>query len=50
MTFVTKEQSENKKFSLRLEQLYPFPKEALLNELARFPEAEVVWCRKSRKT
>ena len=31
-------------FFLRLEQLYPFPKEALLNELARFPEAEVVWC------
>ena len=31
-------------FLLRLEQLYPFPKEALLNELKRFPEAEVVWC------
>ena len=31
-------------FLLRLEQLYPFPKEALLNELERFPEAEVVWC------
>ena len=31
-------------FLLRLEQLYPFPKEALLEELARFPEAEVVWC------
>ena len=31
-------------FILRLEQLYPFPREALLEELARFPEAEVVWC------
>jgi len=29
---------------LRLEQLYPFPKRGLLDQLDRFPEAEVVWC------
>lgn len=29
---------------LRLEQLYPFPKEALAEELAKYPNAEVVWC------
>jgi 2-oxoglutarate dehydrogenase E1 component len=29
---------------LRLEQLYPFPAEALSEELSRFPDAEVVWC------
>jgi 2-oxoglutarate dehydrogenase E1 component len=31
-------------FFLRLEQLYPFPRAALTQELARFPQAEVVWC------
>ncbi|MBT5267100.1 MAG: 2-oxoglutarate dehydrogenase E1 component [Rhodospirillaceae bacterium] len=31
-------------FFLRLEQIYPFPRRALLEELARFPQAEVVWC------
>ena len=31
-------------FFLRLEQLYPFPRKALMEELARFPQAEVVWC------
>ncbi|MEX0814256.1 MAG: 2-oxoglutarate dehydrogenase E1 component [Dongiaceae bacterium] len=34
---------------LRLEQLYPFPHKALLGELARFPEAEVVWCQEEPK-
>ena len=36
----------NKKniFLLRLEQLYPFPRSALLEQLARFPQAEVIWC------
>jgi 2-oxoglutarate dehydrogenase E1 component len=28
---------------LRLEQLYPFPAKALTEELARFPNAQVVW-------
>ncbi|MBX6321569.1 MAG: 2-oxoglutarate dehydrogenase E1 component [Rhodospirillaceae bacterium] len=31
-------------FFLRLEQLYPFPRKALLKELSRFPQAEIVWC------
>jgi 2-oxoglutarate dehydrogenase E1 component len=29
---------------LRLEQLYPFPEEPLAEELAKYPNAEVVWC------
>ena len=29
---------------LRLEQLYPFPNEALCEELSRFKKAEIVWC------
>jgi 2-oxoglutarate dehydrogenase E1 component len=31
-------------YLLRLEQLYPFPTKALLQELSRFKEAEIVWC------
>jgi hypothetical protein len=30
---------------VRIEQLYPFPKESLQNELAKYPKAtEIVWC------
>jgi 2-oxoglutarate dehydrogenase E1 component len=29
---------------LRLEQRYPFPENALAQELVRFPKAEVMWC------
>ncbi len=29
---------------LRLEQLAPFPDDALKEQLARFPQAEIVWC------
>jgi 2-oxoglutarate dehydrogenase E1 component len=29
---------------VRIEQLYPFPELSLPNELARYPNAEVVWC------
>lgn len=29
---------------LRVEQLYPFPKNALAEELAKYPKADVVWC------
>jgi 2-oxoglutarate dehydrogenase E1 component len=36
-------------FFLRLEQLYPFPHKALGQELARFPQAEVVWCQEEPK-
>ena len=31
-------------FFLRLEQLYPFARKALIEELGRFPKAEIVWC------
>ena len=34
----------NDVYLLRLEQLYPFPAKALLDELNRFKNAEVVWC------
>jgi 2-oxoglutarate dehydrogenase E1 component len=30
-------------YLMRVEQLYPFPARALIQELARFPNAEVVW-------
>lgn len=29
---------------LRVEQLYPFPHKALLDELRQYPNAEIVWC------
>jgi 2-oxoglutarate dehydrogenase E1 component len=29
---------------LRIEQLYPFPSDALMKELTRFPNARVIWC------
>lgn len=31
-------------YILRVEQLYPFPDEALAEELKRFPKAEMIWC------
>ncbi|HXW40712.1 MAG TPA: 2-oxoglutarate dehydrogenase E1 component [Xanthobacteraceae bacterium] len=31
-------------YLLRLEQLYPFPTKALMAELTRFKQAEIVWC------
>ncbi|HVV92482.1 MAG TPA: 2-oxoglutarate dehydrogenase E1 component [Hyphomicrobiales bacterium] len=31
-------------YLLRLEQLYPFPARSLVHELARFKQAELVWC------
>ena len=34
----------NDVYILRVEQLYPFPARSLMAELARFPNAEVVWC------
>jgi 2-oxoglutarate dehydrogenase E1 component len=35
---------QNDVYIMRVEQLYPFPARALLAELKRFPNAEVVWC------
>lgn len=34
---------------LRMEQLYPFPDKALTEQLARYPEAEIVWCQEEPK-
>ena len=34
----------NDVYLLRIEQLYPFPTKALMTELSRFKEAEIVWC------
>ncbi|MGF7158487.1 2-oxoglutarate dehydrogenase E1 component [Rhodoligotrophos appendicifer] len=31
-------------YLMRLEQLYPFPAKALVTELGRFPDAEIIWC------
>jgi 2-oxoglutarate dehydrogenase E1 component len=31
-------------YLLRVEQLYPFPARALIQELGRFKDAEMVWC------
>jgi 2-oxoglutarate dehydrogenase E1 component len=31
-------------YILRIEQLYPFPTKALVAELSRFKQAEIVWC------
>ncbi len=40
---------ENRIVLLRLEQLYPFPEKALLEELQRFPNAEFIWCQEEPK-
>ena len=31
-------------YLMRVEQLYPFPTKALVTDLARFKQAEIVWC------
>ncbi len=36
-------------YLMRLEQLYPFPARALIQELSRFPSAEIVWCQEEPK-
>ena len=36
-------------YILRLEQLYPFPAKALITELSRFKNAEMVWCQEEPK-
>ena len=36
-------------YLLRVEQLYPFPLKALVSELGRFRNAEVVWCQEEPK-
>jgi len=36
-------------YLMRVEQLYPFPVRALVTELGRFPQAEMVWCQEEPK-
>jgi 2-oxoglutarate dehydrogenase E1 component len=36
-------------YLLRVEQLYPFPVKALVKELTRFKQAEIVWCQEEPK-
>jgi 2-oxoglutarate dehydrogenase E1 component len=36
-------------YLLRVEQLYPFPLKALATEMARFRNAEVIWCQEEPK-
>ena len=36
-------------YLLRVEQLYPFPHRALVKELARFKNAEIMWCQEEPK-
>jgi 2-oxoglutarate dehydrogenase E1 component len=36
-------------YILRLEQFYPWPMRSLMNELARFKTAELVWCQEEPK-
>ena len=36
-------------YLLRVEQFYPFPAMALLKELERFPNAEIIWCQEEPK-
>lgn len=35
---------QNDVYLMRVEQLYPYPDEVLQEELARFPNADIVWC------
>ena len=36
-------------YLMRVEQLYPFPHEALSEELSRFKQAEILWCQEESK-
>ena len=36
-------------YLLRVEQLYPFPVKALVTELSRFGNADIVWCQEEPK-
>ena len=39
----------NDVYLLRVEQLYPFPTKALVQELTRFKDADMVWCQEEPK-
>jgi 2-oxoglutarate dehydrogenase E1 component len=34
---------------LRTEQLYPFPRDLVAEELAKYPNAEIIWCQEEHK-
>ncbi|MFC3059170.1 2-oxoglutarate dehydrogenase E1 component [Paenirhodobacter populi] len=36
-------------YLLRLEQFYPFPAQSMTQELARFKDAEIIWCQEEPK-
>lgn len=36
-------------YLLRLEQFYPFPAQSMTKELARFTQAEIIWCQEEPK-
>ncbi|MFA4891912.1 2-oxoglutarate dehydrogenase E1 component [Brevundimonas sp.] len=36
-------------YLMRMEQFYPWPMKSLMTELARFPNAELVWCQEEPK-
>jgi 2-oxoglutarate dehydrogenase E1 component len=36
-------------YLMRLEQFYPWPMKSVMTELARFPNAEIVWCQEEPK-
>ncbi len=36
-------------YLMRVEQLYPFPARALIQELSRFPDADIIWCQEEPK-
>jgi 2-oxoglutarate dehydrogenase E1 component len=42
-------QGINDVYLLRVEQLYPFPARALIAELSRFQNADIVWCQEEPK-
>ncbi len=39
----------NEIYLMRVEQLYPFPARALIEEVTRFKDAEIVWCQEEPK-
>ncbi|MEM9148267.1 MAG: 2-oxoglutarate dehydrogenase E1 component [Pseudomonadota bacterium] len=43
------EQGLNDVYLMRLEQYYPFPALSMTRELARFPNADIVWCQEEPK-
>ncbi len=43
------ENALNDVYLLRLEQFYPFPQQSLSKDLARFPNARIIWCQEEPK-